>query len=109
MSFEDRLENAVTPIVPVCVHGIYTGTSETYCTYDFSESGTLFGDDQPQCVAYSASLHLILPLRSDPRSIKRNLRRALMQAGFLVGMITDASDEDTLHYVFDLEDFDGEV
>ena len=32
-----------------------------------------------------------------------------MQAGFLVGMITDASDEDTLHYVFDLEDFDGEV
>ena len=95
MSIEERLIAAVTPVVPVCVHGVYTGTEEVYCTFNLSQTPDSFGDDEPDT--------------GDPRALRRQLRRALLEAELGAAIVEDASDADNVHLVFEFEALDLEV
>ena len=110
MSLGDRIVAAVTPIVPVCMANVYTGDAEEYCEYNATEIPDAYGGNRPWAIRYLVQLHWYFPLRSDPRAVKRQIRQAVMaQTGFTCPTVTDASDLDSGHLVFEFEAVDGEV
>lgn len=110
MSLGDRIVAAVNPIVPICQANVYTGDEEEYCEYNATEIPEAFGDNRPRAIRYLVQLHWYFPLRSDPRAVKRQIRKAIMaQTGFTCPTVTDASDRDGGHLVFEFEVVDGEV
>lgn len=114
MNVNEVIIQAVTPIVPVCVPDIYRPDAgekpaEVYCVFNYTEAATLFADDEPQAVDYLIQLHLYLPPRQTPIRMKRQLRRAMLDAGFAAGDFTNASDEEAQHYVLECRWMDWEV
>ena len=109
MSINETIIQAVTPIVPVCVPDAYRPDAgetpaEVYCVFNYTERGTVFGD-----VLYLIQLHLYLPLGQTPIRLKRQLRRAMLDAGLAVGDYTNASDLESQHYVLECQALDLEV
>lgn len=114
MNVNEVIIQAVTPIVPVCVPDLYRPdageeAAEVYCVFNYTESPGVFGDDEPQAVNYATQLHLYLPTGRTPIQLKRRLRRAMLDAGFIVGDFTNASDEEAQHYVLECRWMDWEV
>ena len=114
MSINETIIQAVTPIVPVCVPDVYRPDAgetpaEVYCVFNYTETSTLFGDDEPQAILYLVQLHLYLLLGRTPIQIKRQLRRAMLDAGMIVGNFTNASDLEGQHYVLECQALDPEV
>lgn len=114
MNVNEVIIQAVTPIVPVCVPDIYRPdagetTAEVYCTFSYTESTDLFGDNRPTAIVYQAQLHLYLPLGKNPIDMKRGIRGALLDAGCTVGDFDNYTDSDGQHYVLDFEYSDEAV
>lgn len=103
LSVNEVLKSAVQPIVAVCVPDMYTGTESEYCTFNYTELPDEFGDDQPWLIRYSVQLHWFLPAKVNPLERKRQLRQAMIAAGFTAPTVTPASDDDGQHYVFECE------
>lgn len=107
---DEKIQGAVTPLVPVCVPNLYTGDEKEYCTFNYSELPEDFGDNLPHAVRYLVQVHWFLPLKVRPHPKKRELRRALMGVeGFTAPEIIDASDGEGQHYVYEFEAWDGEI
>ena len=47
MSLEERIREAVTPIVPEFAADVYTGDADSYCVLNATEMPDGFGDDRP--------------------------------------------------------------
>lgn len=107
---DDKIRAAVEPLVAVCVPDQYTGDAEEYCTYNYNEIPTAFGDGQPHAVLYLVQVHWFLPLKRRPQPKKKALFRAL--GGIHPATwpeVTNASDDLGQHYVYELVAADGEV
>lgn len=114
MDINEAIIRAVTPVVAVCVPNVYrpdagTEAAETYCVFNYTEMPDDFGDDAPGAIRYLTQLHLFLPLGESPISLKRRLRRAMLDIGCAVGEFADLTDLEGQHYVLELEYLDGEV
>ena len=110
MSLEERIREAVTPIVPEFASVVYTGDADSYCVLNATEMPEGFGDNRPRAIRYLAQLHWYFPLRTDPRVTKRALRAAV---GGLQGCtwptVTDAGDLTGGHLVFEFDAVEGIV
>lgn len=109
MDVYERIVNAVTPVVPVCVPVEYGGEAQEYCTFDVTDVPEAEGDNAPTQMRHMVQLHYFLPLDRSPISTKRALCRAVLAAGFTYPEETNASDGDGHHYVLEFEDVDGDV
>lgn len=120
MTINERIISAVKPVVLTCVPGFYTPdageqAATVYCTFNYTETPDSFGDGAPEAMRYLCQIHLFAPWRTaagesnNTRPTRQALRQALFAAGFTFPTVTDASDADYQHYVFECEDFDGEV
>lgn len=120
MTINERIIQAVTQVVPVCVPGFYAPdageqAATVYCTFNYTETPDSFGDDAPGAVRYLCQIHLYAPWTpaagesNNTLAMRKALRRALTAAGFTAPSVTDASDEDGQHYVFECEDCDGDA
>ena len=114
MSINETIIKAVTPIVPVCVPDVYRPDAgetpaEVYCTFSYTESPALFGDEEPEALRYLGQLHLYLPAGANPIHLKRRLRRAMLDAGCAVGDALNLTDLEGQHYVLEFEYADSEV
>ena len=109
MSINSTIRAAVTPIVPECVPDRYTGTETEYCTFNYSEIPDAFGDESPHAIRYLVQLHYFLPAGANPYAKKKQLKNALLSAGFTYPSVTNASDADGQHYVLEAEYCDGDV
>ena len=110
MSLEERIREAVTPIVPEFAADVYTGDADSYCVLNATEMPEGFGDDRPRAIRYLAQLHWYFPLLTDPRATKRALRAAI--GGLLsctCPTVTDATDRDGRDLVFEFQAVDGAV
>lgn len=118
-TINDRIISAVTPVVAVCVPNVYMPDAEeaasVYCTFNYTESPESFGDEAPGAIRYLCQIHYYAPWKTaagesnNTMATRKALRRALVAAGFTYPIVTDASDEESQHFVFECQDFDGEV
>lgn len=105
---EERIGLAVAPHVPELSPTIYQGDADEYCTWNASEIPQAFGDGRAHRIKYMVQVHWFLPLGRRPYAKKLALRRALAgTAGFTAPAITDASDKEGQHYVFEFEAMGG--
>lgn len=114
MSVNSIICTAVTPIVPVCVPDVYRPLpNETpaveYCTFNCSEIPDAFGDELPEAIRYLVQLHYFLPTGASPIAKKKQLKNALLNAGFTYPSVTNASDSDGQHIIFESEYCDGDI
>ena len=110
MSLEERIREAVTPIVPEFAADVYTGDADSYCVLNATEMPDGFGDNRPHAIRYLVQLHWYFPLRTDPRVTKRALREAIGGLRcYTWPTVTDATDRDGGHLVFEFQAVDGEV
>lgn len=110
MSINSRLQEALEPIVPEVVPGIYTGEAAEYISYTYTEIPMDFGDDEPHGIRYLITARWYFPADgSNPLAKKRQICRALRDAGFIYPTVTPLDDEVSRCYAFETEDVDGDV
>ena len=109
MSIDERIQAAVTPIVPRCVPVRYGGKDLEYCTYNYTEGSTGFADDEPAFAVYKVQLHWLFPWEpgisasEEVLDKRQRLKQALIDADFTAPTITPAGDNEWEHYVFEFE------
>ena len=109
MSIDERIQAAVTPIVPRCVPVRYGGKDLEYCTYNYTEIPTAFSDDAPEGSRYLVQLHWLFPWEpgisasEEVLTKRQRLKQALIDADFTAPTITPAGDNEWEHYVFEFE------
>ena len=107
MSLGERIEGAMKPIVPVCVPKQYGGDALEYCTYNYTETPDLFGDDEPEAAVCLVQVHWLFPWTpgiSETAEVlekKKQLRRALAGVFETWPTLTHAGDSEWEHYVFE--------
>jgi len=78
-----------------------------YYTFNYSKSGVNFGDDAPGHERYLIQVHLFCPGGFD--SVQRTVQtqQRLFTAGLTWPDVTNASDADGQHIVFECETVEG--
>jgi len=100
MNLDERIRTALTDICDVIVPQVYTGDAQEYIVFNYSEYPLEFADNAPHTVGYSIQVHLFMPLKANPNTMKNNIQNALFTAGFSYPSIQDVTDEEGQHYVF---------
>ena len=118
-TINQRIIAAVKSVVLTCVPGTYNPNvgeeTAAYCTFNYTELPDDFGDDAPGAMRYLCQVHFYAPWKTgagesnNTMATRKALRQALFAAGFTYPSVTDASDADSQHFVFEFEDCDGEV
>ena len=108
MATDERIVAAVTPIVAICEPDMYTPESgeavaEEYCTYNVNSVPSAFGDDRAALTTELVQIHWYLPNGVRPTEKKRQLCRALQEAGFTYPTVENAGDSTGQHWVFECE------
>ena len=101
MEINEKIINAIMPIVPVCVPHMYNGTETEYCTFNYTRFPDEFFDNRPQSIVYSIQIHYYVPLGVNPEIPLEQISKALFSASFDFPQIVDATDEVCQHYVFE--------
>lgn len=108
MSVDSMLNSTLETVLPdACFPNAYTGNLLEYAVWAYTEIPTVFADRAPHAARYLIQVHYYLPHKINPNAIKRQLQRALFAAGCTWPSVTNASDADCQHYVFECEWTDG--
>ena len=100
MNLDARIRTALTGICDVIVPQVYTGDATEYIVFNYSEYPLEFADNAPHTVGYSIQVHLFMPLKANPNTMKNSIQNVLFTAGFSYPSIQDVTDGDGQHYVF---------
>ena len=104
-SIRTALAGLNVPIVQIN----YTGTEQTYLTFNMISTPDDFADDEPGADVWSVQLHLFALFTNDTTQLRRQIKTALVAAGFTAPTMTDASentrasDGTEQHIVFEFE------
>ena len=107
MSVDAKIVAALEPFGCDVDNSVSFAKDKTYFTFNYSVIPTDFADDAPQHERYLVQVHYHCPLNVNITAIKTAIRRALYAAGFTWPSITDASDENGRHTVFECDIADG--
>lgn len=101
MTIEKRIITALSetglPVVPEP----YTGDALEYLTFTYDLFGTIFAEGKPGSVIYYISLSYYAPFNSNPNAARIKICTAISEAGFSWPSITNASDKEGQHWVFE--------
>ena len=103
------LKNAVESTGIAAYANFYPGNDAEYCTINCIDMPDAFGDDSPTASRHLVQVHWFAPYGSNPTTQKRALCTALIQAGCTYPEITDASDENGLHFAFECQYVDADI
>ena len=109
MSIDATIRTALTPIVPIVKPNVHTGNETEYIVFNYSELPTLHADNAPHAIRYLVQAHWFLPLAANPNAKKKQIKNALLDAGFTYPGVTNASDSTGQHFIFEMEGLDGDV
>lgn len=107
MSVNEAILAAVTPTVPEIASGQYPGESDTYCTFNYTEHPSKFGDDDPDAALFDVQVHLFLPHNRNSLALRRGIRNGLIAQDFTHPTIYNMSDNEGQHFVFECEYTEG--
>ena len=75
--------------------GFYEGKQKEYITFDLPDDrGTCYADDGPGDTIVDVKIHLTVPLEKDYLTTKKEIRKALYQAGFAYPDVTVLTEPD---------------
>lgn len=95
--------NTTDPVKP----NVYTGEATTYYTFNYNTMGANFADDAPGHERYFIQVHFVCPVNYDSVSRRVEIKNNLFDAGFTWPSMTDVSDSDRQHWVFECEYAEG--
>jgi len=96
--------NAVSPYVPACVYGAYTGANPIYCYFLLPKTETVQnGDNDAVLDSVPLQLHLFTP--NSFITLRKQIKLALKKAGFTKPDVTCLYETDTKlnHIIFECE------
>ena len=107
MTVDELIAATLSHIAPVTAD-FYGGGELVYIAYNYDTVPVDFGDDRPAVDKYLVQIHFMCPAKNyDAVDICKEIKKLLLQAGFTYPYMTNASDEDGQHYVFECEYAEG--
>lgn len=109
MSVEADIRGVIAFTGYPCAQVSYNGEAETYFVFNMDAIPDGFADDDAQADRWLIQLHLFAPFTQDTTEIRRQIRRAIRDAGFTYPAQVDAServrasDGTEQHIVFEFE------
>lgn len=101
MTINERIRAAVTPVIPDCVPGEYTGDNESYCTFDVIETPDLLAEGTAHAVVAIVVLHWYRPKNTNPNAVTAQLVRGIVSQGGTYPTITHGAEETMLEFELD--------
>ena len=101
MTIEQRIISALSGLGLPVVPEPYTGDALEYLTFSYDLFGTIFAEGKPGTILFDISLHYYAPFASNPNATRIKICTAISAAGFAWPTITNASDKDGQHWVFE--------
>ena len=103
MTIDERIQTMLTGIEDVIAPNVYTGPETEYLVYSYFTGGAVYAERRPRALVYSVMVHLFLPQGKSPTEKKNDVCEAIFAAGGTWPNITNASDGEGQHYVFEFE------
>ena len=88
-------------------HQYESDEAPVYFVFNYSSLGVGYADDEPTGELSLIQVHLFAPLSMNITALKRRTKAAIHAAGFTWPELTDASDEQGRHIVFEFQYVDG--
>lgn len=103
MNAEAALKSALAPLFPDgrATPHVYRGKSLEYVTWNTWTVPEVYAERKPAAARQIAQIHWHLPHGQNPSSGKCRIAQALFDEGFTWPDVTNASDDDGQHYVFE--------
>lgn len=105
-SCDKAIGDAFGTILPLFPN-VYTGEELSYLVYNYYVLPEVFADSVAHAARYSIQLHLYLPQKVNPNPTKLSIINACIANNFTFPSMTNASDGDGQHYVFEFEYVNG--
>lgn len=103
MTINERVRAAVTPVIPDCVPGEYTGGSETYATFDVIETPDVLAEGTAHAVVATVILHWYRPKNTKVEPVRSQLVQNLLLQGATYPTITHGAEEILLEFEMEAE------
>lgn len=103
MNVNSLIIKTLKPLVPDVVATKYTGTNETYITFNYEDDrGEVFADDEPLIDVAYMQIHLFCPRAFNFNQLKKQIRSALFKVGFSYPEVQPLyeDDKEINHIVF---------
>lgn len=107
MTVEARIVRALEVFGDPVENALHTSEEERYYVFYVSRFGTLYADDEPNAETVNVQVHFFAPLEENIVGYIKDTANALRDAGFLWPEITDATDKDGRHIVFETQWLEG--
>lgn len=104
MSAAERITAALAPLGLDTDNGISRSEADEYIVFRADTLPTGYADDRPQYERALVQVHYYAPAAGSASAVTERIKRALFDAGFTWPAVTDASDADGRHLVFECED-----
>lgn len=104
MSINKLIKDTLEPLGLPVRQDVYDGNEDKWITYNYADDrGIEFVDDEPVTDEIEIQIHLFVPFEFNYLSMKRNIRRALIGAGFSYPTVHVFYEDDTdiRHIVFE--------
>lgn len=109
MSIYSLMQSILEPIVPVVVPDSYEGEESEYIEYSMTDIPVFFGDNEPEFIRHLITIKWYAPNGGNPNQKKKQICRAIRDAGMVYPKITDLSDDVGRCFAFETEAVDGDV
>jgi len=103
MSINSIIKTTLAPVTSEIEPDVYSGTADEYITFNYFTTGYNFADNAPQHERYNVQVHYFCPLTKNSLAIRKQIKQFLFAAGFTWPSVTDATDGDGQHWVFECE------
>lgn len=107
MSINERIKEALSVLEIPVVPKVFQGDDERYIVFNYNTIPVDFADDGPEHERYLIQVHLFCPLGANSLSEMRKIKEALFEAGMTWPDVTDVSDKNGQHLVFECEIAEG--
>lgn len=106
---EQRVKEALSPIVPIVEPNVYRGSAKEYIVFNYSTFGSTFAEGRPTATIYLLQVHHYLPTNGNPYTARQSIIDALQSIGCTWASIADATDAEGQHWVFECQYKEGVI
>lgn len=101
MSIAESLKAILTAATELpCAQNQYTGSARTYIVYVINTRPDDHADDDPQHEVYSVVIYLYAPVATNMSTLRKAIKHALTQNGYMYPEVNDVSDDDGQQLAF---------